>query len=140
VAGDARRGATVISENPLFFFYLNYQLGLEAENHSSPEVYLGQSVYQSHGYEILQPDDTQRPDDSLHYADSLRDKVVIVKGPGSLHRLQWTDALDARLSQRCRVLGKYRDALDPSYLLKRDYTTNVPTLAYRVNVIWFDCP
>ena len=36
VAQDARRGATIISENPTFFFYFDYQLGLQSETGEAP--------------------------------------------------------------------------------------------------------
>ena len=133
VAGDARRGATVISENQPFLFYLNYQLGIEADSQSAPWPYLGQSLYQSHGYRILQPDDWQQ------MAESLRGKVVVVNGSGIMDQVQWTIALDARLSQRCKVLGEYKASPDPSLLLKREFAKDIPTLTYRVDVTWFDC-
>jgi len=133
VAGDARRGATIISGNPPFFFYLNYQLGLGSDGQSAQWTYLGQSLYQSHGYKILLPDDGQQ------LADSLRDKVVVVTGSGDMDRLQWTNALDGRLSQRCKVLGEYKAAPDPSLLLKKNFADNVPSMTYRVHVHWFDC-
>lgn len=133
VADDARRGATVISENQSFFFYLNYQLGLGADTQSAPLTYLGQSLYQSHGYKIVLPVNWQQ------LAESLRGKVVVVNGSGSMDLVQWTNALDARLSQRCKVLGEYRAAPDPSLLLKKEFTRHIPTQTYRVNVTWFDC-
>jgi hypothetical protein len=133
VAGDARRGATVISENMPFFFYLNYQLGLEADGQSAPGTYLGQSLYQSHGYKILLTDDWQQ------LAQSLRGKLVVVNGSGNTDQVQWTNALDVRLSQHCNVLGNYKAAPDPSLLLKKRFTKNIPTPTYRVDVTWFDC-
>jgi hypothetical protein len=133
VADDARRGATVISENPPFFFYLDYQLGLAADSQFAPGPYMGQSLYQSHGYKILQPEDWRQ------LGESLRGKIVVVNGSGNLDYVQWTNALDARLSQRCKVLGEYKAARDPSLLLKKGFTKNAPTLTYRVDVTWFDC-
>jgi hypothetical protein len=119
VAGDARRGATIISGNPPFFFYLNYQLGLGSDGQSAQWTYLGH--------------------DGQQLADSLRDKVVVVTGSGDMDRLQWTNALDGRLSQRCKVLGEYKAAPDPSLLLKKNFADNVPSMTYRVHVHWFDC-
>ncbi len=133
VAGDARRGATVISESPPFFFYLNYQLDLEADSQSAPGTYLGQSLYQSHGYKILLPNDWQQ------LADSLHGKVVVVNGSGSMDQVQLTDALDVRLSQQCKVLGEYKAAPDPSLLVKKKFAKNIPTPTYRVDVTWLDC-
>ena len=133
VGGDARRGATVISESMPFFFYLNYQLGLEADGQSAPGTYLGQSLYQSHGYRILLPDDWRQ------LAESLRGKVVVVNGSGDMDQVQSTNALDVRLSQHCKVLGAYKAAPDPSLLLKKQFTKSIPTPTYRVDVTWFDC-
>jgi hypothetical protein len=134
VAGDARLGATVISENPPFFFYLDYQLGIGADSQSATWAYLGQSLYHSHGYNILLPDD-----DWQQLAERLRGKVVVVNGSGTMDEFKWTSALDARLSQRCAVTGEYKAAPDPSLLLKQKFTKNIPTLTYRVDVTWFDC-
>ncbi len=133
VESDARSGATVISENQSFFFYLDYQLGLRADSHSPPWAYLGQSLYQAHGYKILLPDNWQQ------LGESLRGKVVVVNGSGNVDQVRWVSALDARLSQRCKVLGEYKAAPDPSLLLKKEFSKNIPTLAYRVDATWFDC-
>jgi len=76
------------------------------------------------GYKILQPDDWQQ------MAESLRGKVVVVNGSGIMDQVQWTNALDARLTQRCKVLGEYKAAPDPSLLLKREFTKDIPTLTY----------
>lgn len=132
VADDARRGATDISENRPFFLYLNYQLGLGADSRAALGAYLSQSLYQSHGYAILQPDGNQQ------LAETLNGKVVIVNGSGLLDQVEATDALAARLRQRCVVSGEYKAAPDPSLELKKRFTNNIPTLTYRVDVTWFD--
>ena len=76
VAQDARRGATIVSANPPFFLYLDYQLGLESDTKAADAAYLGEDLYRSHGYTILQPDDWQT------WAPKLRGKVVMVNGSG----------------------------------------------------------
>jgi len=133
VAADARNGATVISENPPFFFYLDYQLHMKADGPVATGAYLGQSMYQSHGYKILMPADWPQ------LAESLRGKVVVVNGSSGLDMVQRTNALEAKLLQRCIVLGEYKASPDPSFALKKEFTKNISTLAYRVDVTWFDC-
>lgn len=133
VSDDARHGATVISENPPFFLYLDYQLGLEAETGASQAAYLGEALYRSHGYTILEPDDRQP------LAEGLRGRVVLVNGSGDIEHVQWTNRLNDRLRQRCTTLGQYRAAPDPAAALKQQFARNTPVLAYRVDVTWYDC-
>jgi hypothetical protein len=132
-AGDARRGATIISENSPFFFYLNYALGLEAETGTATGSYLGKELYESHGYRVLYPSDWQT------MAHALSGNVVVVNGSADTGSVQWTNALDNRLRQRCRMLSEYRAAPDPSAALKRKFANDVAVLIYRVDVSWYDC-
>jgi hypothetical protein len=133
VAGDARQGATIVSMNPPFFFYLNYQLGLEPIADNAGGTYLGPAFYQAHGYKVVEPDDGQQ------LAASLYGKVVLVKGSATKGQVRLTDELDKQLSQRCAVLGDYHAAPDPAAALKSQFARNAPVLAYRVNVTWYDC-
>lgn len=59
VARDPRRGATVVSVNPPFFLYLDYQLGLESDTGAAEATYFGEALYRSHGYAIPQAGDWQ---------------------------------------------------------------------------------
>lgn len=43
------------------------------------------------------------------------------------------------LGRRCSTLGEYRAAPDPAFAWKRRFTKDVPVLAYRTDVTWFDC-
>jgi hypothetical protein len=134
VAEDARRGATIVSPSPSFFFYLNYQLGLEAKTNTATWAYLGEDMYRSSGYKILSPNDPQaRP-------DSLRGKVVLVRGTGDMNNVRLEDALNDALHNRCFALGEYRAAPDPAVSFKRRFARNAPLLIYRTDVIWYNCP
>ncbi len=133
VASDTRNGATVISENFQFFFYMNYQLGLESETAGTWGPYLGDMLYRSHGYKLLEPDDWQ------NLAANLRGKVVVVNGSGTLEEVESTNLLIDRLRQHCNSLGEYKAAPDPAAVWKQQFTRDVPVLAYRTDVIWFDC-
>jgi hypothetical protein len=134
VAQDARRGATVVSVNPPFFLYLDYQLGLESDTGSADAAFLGEDLYGSQGYTILQPDDWQA------WAGKLHGKVVLVNGSGVLEEVEEQAALNDALSLRCKVQGQYHAAPDPAALWKARFVKDAPTFAYRTNVIWFDCP
>jgi hypothetical protein len=134
VAQDARRGAAVVSVNPPFFLYLDYQLGLESDTEAADAAYLGEDLYRSHGYTILQPDDWQT------WAGKLHGMVVLVNGSGFLEQVEEQNALNAALRLRCGVLGEYHAAPDPAVLWKARFVKDVPVFAYRTNVIWYDCP
>ncbi len=133
VASDVRRGATVISENPPFFFYLDYALGLQAETETAQGPYLGAEVYRSHGYRVLYPSEWQA------MARDLSGNVVVVNGSAETDAVEWTNSLNDRLRQRCRTLSDYRAAPDPSVAFKKKFTNNVAVLTYRVDVSWYDC-
>jgi hypothetical protein len=133
VAGDARSGATVISDSFPFFFYMNYQLGLEKETQAATGPDLTADLYQVHGYKILEPDGEEQ------WFDGLRGKVVLVSGASYLDDVQWMASLDDRLHQRCSVQGEYRAVPDPAVELKARFAKEAPALVYRVDVTWFDC-
>jgi Dolichyl-phosphate-mannose-protein mannosyltransferase len=133
VSRDAQHGATLISENPPFFLYLNYQLGLETEMQAAESADLGEEFYREHGYSIVEPAGM------LAKAQSLHGKVVMIKGPGSFEDVEAMEALDTTVSARCRKLGEFRAAPDPAIWLKRRFTKDVQLLAYRTDVIWYDC-
>ena len=135
VAGDARRGATVISENPPFYLYLDYQLDLEHETGNAPTANLGERFYLSHGYKIYEPDENNLQ----LLAETLRGKVVLVNGSADKPHVLLTNALDRRLRQRCRTLGEYRATPDPAAALKDKFAKNAPVLVYRTVVTWYDC-
>jgi len=134
VAQDARRGATIVSVNPPFFLYLDYELGLEFDTEAAETAYLGEDLYRSHGYTILQPDEWQT------WAGKLHGKIVLVNGSGFLEQVEEQNALNDALHLRCKVLGEYRAAADPAALWKARFTKDTPVFAYRTNVIWYDCP
>jgi hypothetical protein len=134
VAADARQGATVISENPPFFLYLDYQLGLQSKMRSADSSDLGEEFYRAQGYTILDPNEVGRR------VKPLRGKIALVKGSGILADVEAMDALKDVLSRRCSTLGEYRAAPDPAIAWKRRFTNgDVPLLAYRTDVTWFDC-
>jgi hypothetical protein len=134
VAADARQGATVISENPPFFLYLDYQLGLQSKMHSADSSDLGEEFYRAQGYTILGPDEIGR------LVKPLRGKIVLVNGSGVLADVEAMGALKDALSRRCSALGKYRATPDPAFVWKRRFSNgDVPLLAYRTDVTWFDC-
>ncbi len=134
VAQDARKGATIVGGNPSFFLYLDYQLGLQSETGAAPGTYMGEDLYRSHGYKILEAYDLQTE------PMSFRGKVVNVIGPISQDELLFQNALNERLRMRCNVLGEYRAAPDPAAALKARFSRYAPVLAYRTDVTWFNCP
>ncbi len=133
VAADARSGATILSDNSPFFFYLNYRLGLEKESQTATDAYLGQHVYRSHGYNVFFTQD-------LSQWPNPHGKVVLVIGSAPIELVQNIEAADEQLRSRCAVVGEYRAAPDPSLALKEKYAGSVPALAFRTDVIWFNCP
>jgi len=133
VAADARSGATIISETPPFFLYLDYQLGLQAMMQSADSSDLGENMYRAHGYTILDPDEIGKSE------NSLRGKIVLVNGSGEFKEVEAMNALRSALGRRCSTLGEYRAAPDPALAWKQRFTRDVPVLAYRTDVTWFDC-
>jgi hypothetical protein len=133
VAQDARHGATIVSANPPFFLYLDYQLGLESDTESADASFLGEDLYRSHGFAILQPDDWQT------WAGKLRGRVVLVNGSGVMEQVEEQTALNNALRLRCRDLGEYHAAPDPAASWKAHFVKDAPIFAYRTNVIWYDC-
>jgi hypothetical protein len=97
-------------------------------------AYLGEALYRTHGIAILQPDKWQI------WAGKLHGKVVLVNGSGFLEQVDEQNALNDALHLRCKVLGDYRAAPDPAALWKARFAKDTPILAYRTNVIWYDCP
>jgi len=132
-SGDARSGATVISDSYPFFFYLNYQLGVESETQEATGPDLGEFVYKSHGYKVFEPDGQET------WLKDLQGNVVLVSGSGMMESIQWTQAVEQRLQQRCQTLGQYRAAPDPAVGFKAKYVAGVPVLPYRIVVTWFEC-
>jgi hypothetical protein len=131
VARDARQGATVISENPPFFFYLDYELGLEKKMDRADSADLGADLYRAEGFTILEPELAQQ--------HGLHGKVVMVRGPGLTDAVDAMRGLDVGLAARCGKLGEFRAAPDPAFAWKQRFTQNVDLLAYRTDVTWYDC-
>jgi hypothetical protein len=134
VARDARQGATLISVNPPFFLYLNYELGLQTEMQGAGDAYLGEGLYRRHGYSILEPDA------GLARAQKIHGKVVMVQGPALVEDVDAMETLNAEIAQRCSTLGEFRAAPDPAIAWKRRFTKHVDLLSYRTQVTWYDCP
>ena len=134
VAQDARRGATVVSANPPFFLYLDYQLGLESDTQAADSSFLPVDIYRSRGYDIRQPDEWES------WAGKLRGKVVLVNGSGVMGQVEEQSALNDALRLRCSTLGEYHAAPDPAAQWKAKFVKSAPLFAYRTSVIWFDCP
>jgi hypothetical protein len=133
VAPELRNGATVISENAPFFFYMNYQLGLQKSS-SADGAYLGEAIYRSHGYKLLKPSDGQ----SLGTA--LQGKVVLVNGSGGAKDVARVNSCDATLRRACKVLGDFNATPDPAISFKRRFAPSVPALEYRTHASWYECP
>jgi hypothetical protein len=134
VAQDARRGATIVSANPPFFLYLDYELGLQSDTENADSSYLPMDLYRSHGYDIRQPDDWQT------WAGTLHGKVVMVNGSGVLDEVDEQTALNDSLQLRCSTLGEYHAVPDPAAIWKARFVKGAPMLAYRANVVWYNCP
>lgn len=133
VGRDARSGATIVSVNAPFFFYLNYELGLESDTEEANGTFLAPSLYRAHGYTVLHPVDPKKT------GDELRGKVVIVNGPGLQYEVEEQTELNEALRQRCRTLGEYYAAPDPAAVWKRRFVKDAAVFDYRVEVIWYDC-
>jgi len=133
VAGDARSGATVISENFPFFFYLDYELGVESETAAAYSPYIGEDVYRTHGFKILGPFSEGSA------VDNARGLVVLVNGASFPEAVQWTNTVSDRLRARCKILSTYQAIPDPAATLKAEFSTGAPILPYRVAVAWFEC-
>jgi len=133
VAGDTRRGETVVSESYPFLFDLNYHLGLESETGTAQGPYLGQSIYGSHGYKVLKPADWQS------WAQAPQGKIVVVNGSAQAEDVQAENGLNDHLRSHCRILGTYRAAPDPAAAWKERFVKGAPVLSYRVDVTWYDC-
>ena len=134
VAEDARHGATVISENPPFFFYMDYALGLQGEMQAADGADLGKDLYRAHGYTILDPDETAQQAQPQH------GRVVLVNGSGVFADVEAMRKLQESFSLRCAQQGEYRAAPDPALPWKQRFIPDVPLLEYRADVTWFDCP
>jgi len=50
------------------------------------------------------------------------------------------NALNDALRNRCSTVGEYHAAPDPAAMWKVRFAKNVPVLANRTNVFWYDCP
>jgi len=133
VAQDARRGATIVSANPPFFLYLDYQLGLESDTEAADSSFLDPALYRSHGFNVSQPDDWQT------WAGKLNGKVVLVNGSGVSEQVAEQSALNDALRLRCSTLGEYHASPDPAAEWKARFVKDAPILAYRTSVIWYDC-
>jgi hypothetical protein len=133
VADDARHGGTIVSDNPPFFLYLDYELGLGSEMPAADSGNVRERLYRAHGYTIL------GPDHDGEQAGALRGKVVLVRGSGVFADVDAMNTLRDALSLRCTMLGEYRAAPDPALAWKRQFTKGVPLLNYRADVNWFDC-
>lgn len=128
---DIRQGATVISPNPSYFFYLNYELGLqrEAGNYS----YLGQDIYSRHGYNVLFPvDKTELPE---HFSG----RVVLVKGAASPRKVTAIELAQQSLDTGCVKTSDERSMPDPAIIWKQRFKNSMPAITYRTEVIRYDC-
>jgi hypothetical protein len=134
VAQNARDGASVISNNEPFFLYLDEHLGLLSDLQIADGPDLGADLYRKHHYSIF---DTDFPPPR---ANTLHGKVVIVIGSGTYDDVNAMDVLNREVADRCQTTGDFHAALDPALAWKKRFTRNVPLLAYRSHVIWYECP
>lgn len=134
VAGDARRGATIVSANSPFFFYLDYALRLQSDTETADGAFLGESLYRAHGYRI------QLPEVDHPLTGSFRGPVVLVEGTSLFEDVAAMKQLRAYLDRRCATVGEFRAAPDPAMAWKERFAAGVPILDYRTDVVWFNCP
>ncbi|MGA2570956.1 MAG: glycosyltransferase family 39 protein [Terracidiphilus sp.] len=135
VARDIRQdNAAVVSDNEPFFFYLNYQLGLQAETAQATAVNLAPEVYAARGYRVFAAHDMSWPSDLLH------GNVILVTGPGVEPDLEVMSNLRNLAGQKCRMTRAFQAAPDPALALKEAFVPSAGALAYRVDVDWYQCP
>ncbi len=134
VANDAKSGATIVSENSPFFFYLNYELGIADQSAHATGAYLGEDVYLSNGYRVKEETNWRT------WAPTLRGKLVIVDGPMVEDRVNALRQLEASARTRCSVIGEFHASPDPAREWKARFTPELPSFPYRTNVTWLNCP
>lgn len=135
VAGDMRQGRpTVISDTPVFFLYLDYQLGLQADPAPKVMYSRGTPFYASHGYSVYSAVD------ALPLADRFHGEIILARGTSQRDDVWAIDQLTSIYRHRCTLLKEYKAAPDPALEWKKRFATTAPALAFRVDVYWFDCP
>ena len=77
---------------------------------------------------------------SVSQANALHGKVVMVLGSNTFDEVVAMNLLNDSVATRCRKTGEFRGAPDPSFSWKKQFTRDVPILAYRSRVIWYGCP
>src|SRR5579863_4453185 len=135
VANDMRlNNAAVVSDNEPFFFYLNYDLGLQASSERASDVSFSPQVYAARGYKVFAVNKSSLP------SDLLRGNVILVTGSGSIPDIEAMSNLNIRAQQQCRVTQTFKAAPDPAIGFKRASNPSADALSYRVNMIGYQCP
>jgi hypothetical protein len=128
---DIRQGATVISNNPSYFFYLNYELDLQRE--AGNFSYLGQDIYARHGYNVLSPLI------KTHLPDHFSGRVVLVKGAATPRKVTDIERAQQWLDTGCVKTSDERSMPDPAIIWKQKFKNSMPAIAYRTEVIRYEC-
>ncbi len=140
VAADLKQGKpTVISDNPNFFLYLDYELGLQGDVLTSAEIEAKGQAQQSPAYAEEAGYNVFLARDRLADADRLQGNIILVKGSGEAQDIEAMDALNAALANRCTLLRELRTAPDPALEMKKRFAATTPALAYRIDVHWYHC-
>ncbi len=105
--------AAVVSDNEPFFFYLNYDLGLQASSEWAPDVSFSPQVYAARGYKVFAVNKSSLP------SDLLRGNVILVTGSGSNSDIEAMSNLNIRAQQQCRVTQTFKAAPDPGYWVQK---------------------
>lgn len=135
VAHDMRQNnPAVVSNNEPFFFYLNYDLGLQASTAQASGVNLGPEVYAAQGYRVFGANETSLP------SDLLRGNVILVTGPGLSPDIEAMSELSGRAQRHCRITRTFQAAPDPALAIKKAFVPYADTLRFRVNVVCYQCP
>ena len=130
-ADQARGRSAIVSDSMSYFFYLNYQLGVDdvAFNGS----YAGADTYQQHGFNVY------RSSLPVNVQPSRFSRITTVRGIGVPTDMARMAGTMQQLEQTCRHVGSQRSTPDPSAVYKREINPKAPSVAYRVMIDHFDC-
>jgi hypothetical protein len=131
-AGKVRSGATVIANNPTFFFYLTYLL--YAPDGSTPWKVVGMLPDQVRNSQV------KSPEEWLAAGHPVGPSMVWIRGIGDPR----TDGAMAEAAQELgRACGTQTSRLmmrDPGYEWKQRVLPKMKVLQWRVEVREYDCP
>jgi hypothetical protein len=128
-AKEARQGTAIVSDSTPYFFYLNYALGLQAEQ--STKTYLGASVYRQAGAKVFL--------NTLPENFSASGNITAIEGVDTVDKLQLFLATLSMLQSSCRLISSDKRTPDPAEQFKELLGSSIPILPYRVTVQRFGC-